>query len=85
MSPQTDGQTEVVNHTLGQLLYTLIKKNLKSWEECLPYIEFAYNHNVHSSTHYCPFEVIYGFVPLSSLDLSPLPENMRVDLDGKKY
>ena len=82
--PQTDGQTEVVNHTLGQLLYTLIKKNLKSWEECLPYIEFAYNHNVHSSTYYFPFEVVYGFVPLRLLDLSPLPLNMRVDLYGKK-
>ena len=50
----------------------------------MSHIEFAYNHSVHSSTHYFPFEVIYGFVLLSPLDLSPLPENMRVHLDGKK-
>ena len=81
---QTDGQIEVVNRTLGQLLRTLIKKNLKSWKECFPLKEFTYNHSVHSSTHYCPFKVVYGFIPLSPLDLSPLPLNMRVDLYGKK-
>ena len=62
----------------------MIKKNLKLWEEWLPHIEFAYNYSVHSSTYYCPFEVVYGFVPLCPLYLSPLLENMRVDLDVKK-
>ena len=34
--PQTDGQTEVVNRTLSQLLRAIIQKNLKSWEDvCL--------------------------------------------------
>lgn len=82
--PQTNGQTEVVNRTLGQLLCTLIKKNLKSWEECLPHIEFAYNRDVHSYNHYCPFKVVYGFVPLSPLDLSPLLLHVRIDLDSKR-
>ncbi|KAK1608473.1 hypothetical protein QYE76_032146 [Lolium multiflorum] len=44
--PQTDGQTEVVNRTLSQLLRSMIKKNLKEWEECLPHVEFAYNGRV---------------------------------------
>jgi hypothetical protein len=39
--PQTDGQTEVVNRSLGNLLRVLIKKNPKSWEECIPHAEFA--------------------------------------------
>jgi hypothetical protein len=47
--PQTDGQTEVVNRTLSQLLRAIIQKNLKSWEECLPFVEFAYNRTVHST------------------------------------
>ena len=62
----------------------MIERNLKLWEEYLPHIEFAYNRSVHSSTHYYPFEVIYGFIPLSPLDLSPFPMNMRVDINGKK-
>jgi len=39
--PQTDGQTEVVNRTLGTMLRAILKKNLKIWEECLPHVEFA--------------------------------------------
>ncbi|XP_033139368.1 uncharacterized protein LOC117130975, partial [Brassica rapa] len=72
--PQTDGQTEVVNRTLGTLLRAFIKKNLKSWEDYLPHCEFAYNHAVHSTSKFSPFEIVYGFNPNSPLDLIPLPE-----------
>ena len=40
--PQTDGQTEVVNRTLSQLLRATVGKNLKNWLSCLPFIEFAF-------------------------------------------
>ena len=82
--PQTDGQTEVVNRTLSQLLRTMIKKNLREWEECLPHVEFAYNRDVHSTTQLCPFEVVYGFKPLTPLDMLPLPLHERVDMEASK-
>ncbi|KAK1694546.1 hypothetical protein QYE76_011243 [Lolium multiflorum] len=82
--PQTDGQTEVVNRTLSQLLRSMIKKNLKEWEECLPHVEFAYNRAVHSTTELCPFEVVYGFKPITPLDLLPLPINERVNMEASK-
>ena len=82
--PQTDGQTEVVNRTLTTLLRTVIQKNLKNWEDCLPFIEFAYNRSVHSTTNFSPFEIVYGFNPLTPLDLLPLPVNERTSLDGQK-
>jgi len=41
--PQTDGQTEVTNQTLGTLLRALIKLKSKAWDLLLPHAEFAYN------------------------------------------
>jgi hypothetical protein len=82
--PQTDGQTEVVNRTLSTLLRAVISKNIKTWEECLPHVEFAYNRTIHSATKFSPFEIVYGFNPLTPLDLSPLPVSEHVNLDGKK-
>ena len=80
--PQTDGQTEVVNRTLTQLLHAVIQNNLKNWEDCLPFIEFAYNRSVHSITEFSPFEIVYGFNPLIPMDLISLPVDKRVSLDG---
>lgn len=37
--PQTDGQTEVVNRTLGNLLKNFISKNLRQWDLLLPQLE----------------------------------------------
>ena len=82
--PQTDGQTEAVNRTLTTLLRAVIRKNIKSWEESLPHVEFAYNRAVHSATNMSPFEIVYGFNPLTPLDLLPLPGNEHMSLEGKR-
>ena len=36
-------------------------------------VEFSYNRGVHRTTRQSPFEVVYGFNPLTPLDLIPLP------------
>ena len=82
--PQTDGQTEVVNRTLSSLLRAIIQKNLKTWEECLPHVEFGYNRTVHSAIKFSPFEIVYGFNPITPLDLLPLPIDEHASMDGKK-
>ncbi|KAK1665070.1 hypothetical protein QYE76_053229 [Lolium multiflorum] len=82
--PQTDGQTEVVNRSLSTLLRTLVKKNLKSWEDCLPHAEFAYNRAKHSPTSRSPFMIVYGFEPPTALDILPLPLHERTNMDFDK-
>ena len=81
--PQTDGQTEVVNRTLGALLRSLLSSNVRRWEEDLPHIEFAYNRATHSATKKSPFEVVYGRNPLTPLDLVPHIPSVPEDANGK--
>ena len=57
---------------------------MKTCEEYLPHVEFAYNRTVHSTTKFLPFEIVYGFNPLTLLDLLPLSIDERASLDGKK-
>ena len=45
------------------------------------FIKFAYNRSVYSTTNYSPFEILYGFNPLTLLDLISLPVDERVSLD----
>ena len=73
-----------MNRTLSTLLRAIIQKNLKTWEDCLPHVEFAYNRRVHSATKFSLSKIVYGFNPLTPLDLTPLPLSKHVNLDGKK-
>ena len=60
----------------------LIKKNLKSWKDCIPIAEFVYNCIIYSTTSYSPLKIAYGFNPLTPLDLPLLPSNEQINLDG---
>jgi hypothetical protein len=71
--PQTDGQTEVVNRSLGNLLRSFVGKNIRQWDLLLAQAEFAYNRSPCQTTGHNPFEAVYGLNPIGPLDLAPLP------------
>lgn len=60
----------MVNRTLTSLLRAMIGRNLKTWEDCLLMIEFAYNYNIHTSINYSLFKIVYGLNPLTLFDLT---------------
>ena len=66
--PEIDGQTEVVNKTVIQLLKGYYSKHPKLWDEHLCYVQHAYNRAKHFSTQRSPFETRFGFTPMSPLD-----------------
>jgi hypothetical protein len=71
--PQTDGQTEVINRSLSNLLCCLVTDHHTTWDLLLPQAEFAYNSSVNRSTRLSPFEIVTGCRPQVPLDLTPLP------------
>ncbi|MCO5563383.1 hypothetical protein L7F22_017024 [Adiantum nelumboides] len=58
--PQTDGQSEIANSVVLDLLKSYISDQKTQWERYLPLVEFAYNNTIHSSTGKAPFEIVEG-------------------------
>ncbi|PKU84163.1 hypothetical protein MA16_Dca002675 [Dendrobium catenatum] len=75
--PQMDGQTEVVNRTLGNMLRCLVQDNPKKWEERLSQDEFAYNATPNRSTGPSPFQLIYTKQPNQIVDVAILPKSSK--------
>ena len=48
--PQTNGQTKVVNYSLGNLIRVKIGDKEKQWNILLPHMEFAYNTSMNRYT-----------------------------------
>ncbi|XP_038974994.1 uncharacterized protein K02A2.6-like [Phoenix dactylifera] len=83
--PQTDGQTEVVNRSLGNLLRCLVRDHMKSWDLILSHAEFAYNSSVNRTTGLSPFEIVLGLKPRRPIDLVPLSINTRTSEGGEDF
>ncbi|GIL99882.1 hypothetical protein Vretimale_4927 [Volvox reticuliferus] len=61
--PQSDGQTERTNCTLGNMLRNFAGCTLLVWDTYLTAAEFAINNTVNRSTGQSPFFLTYGFHP----------------------
>ena len=83
--PQTDGQTEVANKSLGNLLRCLVGEHPKNLDLILPQAEFAYNNSVNRSIGMSPFEVVHGYKPRKPTDLIPLPQHARVSITAESF
>ena len=55
--PQTDGQTELVNRFIGDVMHSVCAESPKTWSSMLPVIEFALKNAVHASTEFTLFYV----------------------------
>lgn len=67
--PETDGQTEVFNKVIEEVLRNFVSPTQTNWHELLPACEFALNDHVHSGTQDTPFYLNYGRHPVRPIDM----------------
>ena len=79
-----DGQTKVVNRSLGNLLRCLTKKYAQSWNLLLPQDEFSFNDVFNRSKRKKPFEIVYCYHPKGPLELRELPHDIKVSAQGEE-
>jgi hypothetical protein len=58
--PQADGQTEMTNQILEDMLRACALKYGKSWDKSLSYAEFSYNNSYQASIKMAPYEALCG-------------------------
>lgn len=58
--PKTNGQIERTIQSLENLLRACVLEQGGTWDSHLPFIEFTYNNNFHSSIRMVSFEALYG-------------------------
>ena len=60
--PQMDGQSEIANLTILDLLKAYVTEvdQQDQWKKYLPIFEYAYNNTIHTSMGKTPFEIVEG-------------------------
>jgi hypothetical protein len=66
--PSGNGIVERGNRTLGDMLATVVSENQLDWDRKLPFVTWAYNTSVHSTTGLSPFQVLHGWPPRLPMD-----------------
>lgn len=66
--PQTNGLTERFHRTLAAMISMYVSPEHTNWDILLPFVTYAYNISMQSTTGYSPFRLTYGREPTSTLD-----------------
>ena len=68
--PQTDGQTERMNCTVGDMLRHFVSATMTNWDELLVHAQFAINNAWQELVQNTPFYLNHGYHPRTPLSAS---------------
>ena len=83
--PQTDGLVERFNRTLITMLAKTVDKGGHDWDNCIPYVFFAYRATEQQSTQESPFYLLYGGDPRLPTNSVLSPTKRRTHMDLLEY
>lgn len=66
--PQSNGIDERVNGTITRMLRHYVNDTHSNWDDKLKWTMYCYNTTCHDSTHYSPFQLLYGLDSKSPLN-----------------
>jgi transposase InsO family protein len=75
--PQTNGLIKRFNGTLKRMLSTYVNNKQNDWDECLPYVLFAYRTTRYRATGQTPYFLLYGHDPMSPKDSMLVSEDAQ--------
>ena len=67
--PQCDGLVERQNRTLQDMLTSYVSKHQHDWDCWVDLVAYAYNTSTHASTGYSPYEMVFGRLARTPLEL----------------
>ena len=68
--PQTDGQTEKINHVLEEYLRHYVTAGQQNWVTLLDTVQFCYNLHKSSTTEMSSLKIVLGKQPMTPLDVA---------------
>lgn len=87
--PQTNGLAERFNRTLGDMIAKYVAPDHSNWDSVLPFVTFAYNTAVQTTTGFSPFFLLYGREPSCTMDTilpySPDPSECHLLSDATRH
>lgn len=78
---QANGQVEVTNKALENILSKVVSSNRKDWVERLVEATWAYNTTWKTTTRFTPYELVYGKKDLFSIEFEYNTLRMATNLD----
>ena len=79
--PQTNGQAEVTNHELENILTKIVHLHCRDWTNRLQEVVWAYRTTWKTTTGFTPFELLYGKVAMLPIEFEHKTLRTTLELD----
>jgi hypothetical protein len=77
--PQANGEAEIRNKVIIDMISKHVSDTQKLWDEMLPMVMLEYNVSVHTTTKECPYFLVFGREPRTPMEMF-----FKIDLNEKQ-